>query len=137
MLVVPPFGYAAAIALALPVALAGPFGSPGAFEPILGLGLIAVAQVLVGLVNRPFDIALFTVRQRRTDPAWLGRAFAVSMGFNFIGFPIGAAISGVIAASSLSGAVMLGVGACVASGILAAVLIPVRDPATEPGAATG
>lgn len=137
MLVVPPFGYAAAIALALPVALAGPFGSPGAFEPILGLGLIAAAQMLVGLVNGPFDIALFTVRQRRTDPAWLGRAFAVSMGFNFIGFPIGAAISGVIAASSLGGAVMLGIGACVASGILGAVLIPARDPATEPGEATG
>jgi MFS family permease len=132
MLVRPPFGYAAAVALVLPVALAGPFGTPGAFDPILGLGLIGTAQLLVGLVNGPFDIALFTVRQRRTDPAWLGRAFAVSMGFNFIGFPIGAAISGVIAANSLAGAVALGIGACVASGILAAVLIPQRDPTTEP-----
>lgn len=131
MLVLPPFGYGAAIALVLPVALAAPAGAPGAFDPILGLGLIGAAQLLVGLVNGPFDIALFTVRQRRTDPAWLGRAFAVSMGFNFVGFPIGAAISGVIAASSLGGAVTLGIGACVAGGILAAVLIPVRDPATE------
>jgi MFS family permease len=131
MLVLPPFGYAAAIALALPVALAGPSGAPGAFDPILGLGLIAAAQLLVGIVNGPFDIALFTVRQRRTDPAWLGRAFAISMGFNFIGFPIGAAVTGVIAANSLGGAVALGIGACVASGILAAVLIPGRDPATQ------
>jgi MFS family permease len=130
MLVVPPFGYAAAIALALPVALAGPSGAPGAFDPILGLGLIAAAQLLVGIVSGPFDIALFTVRQRRTDPAWLGRAFAISMGFNFIGFPIGAALTGVIAANSLGGAVALGIGACIASGILAAVLIPERDPAT-------
>jgi MFS family permease len=128
MLVLPPFGYGAAVALALPVALAGPFGSPGALDPGLGLGLIAVAQLLVGLVNGPLDIALFTVRQRRTDPAWLGRAFAISMGFNFVGFPIGAAITGLIAASSLGGAVILGIGACVASGILAAVLIPERDP---------
>jgi len=131
MLVLPPFGYAAAIALVLPVALAGPVGTPGALDPILGLGLIGAAQLLVGLVNGPLDIALFTVRQRRTDPAWLGRAFAISMGFNFVGFPIGAAISGVIAANSLGGAVTLGVGACVASGILAAVLVPARDPATE------
>ena len=72
MLVLPPFGYAAAIALILPVALAGPAGTPGAIDLILGLGLIGVAQFLVGLVNGPFDIALFTVRQRRTDPAWLG-----------------------------------------------------------------
>ena len=104
MLVLPPFGYAAAIALVLPVALAGPAGAPGAIDPILGLALIGAAQFLVGLVNGPLDIALFTVRQRRTDPAWMGRAFAVSMAFNFIGFPVGAALSGVIAASSLGGA---------------------------------
>ncbi|MGZ8515234.1 MAG: MFS transporter [Candidatus Limnocylindrales bacterium] len=134
MLVVPPFGYGATVALLLPVALAGPAGMPGAIDPALGIGLIAAAQLLSGLVNGPLDIALFTVRQRRTDPAWLGRAFAISMGFNFIGFPIGAAISGFIAASSLGGAVVLGIGACLASGILAAVMIPARDPATETAA---
>ena len=131
MLVLPPFGYAAAVALVLPVALAAPAGDPGAFDPVLGLALIGAAQLLVGLVNGPYDIALFTVRQRRTDPAWLGRAFAISMGFNFAGFPIGAALSGIIAANSLAGAVALGIGACVAGGILTAVLIPARDPATE------
>jgi hypothetical protein len=34
------------------------------------------------------------MRQRRTDPAWYGRAFAVSMGLNWAGQPIGSAISG-------------------------------------------
>jgi len=131
MLVLPPFGNALSIALVLPVALAAPAGAPGAIDPVLGLILVGAAQFLVGLVNGPFDIALFTVRQRRTDPAWLGRAFAVSMGFNFIGFPIGAAITGVIAAKSLGGAVALGIGACIASGFLAAALIPARDPATD------
>jgi MFS family permease len=127
MLVLPPFGYAAAVAIMLPVALAG----PGAMEPVLGLALIGAAQLLIGLVNGPFDIALFTVRQRRTDPAWLGRAFAISMGFNFVGFPIGAALSGVIAANSLGGAVALGIGACVAGGIFAAILVPAKDPGME------
>jgi MFS family permease len=134
MLAIPPFGSAAAVALVLPVALAPAAGTPGAIEPILGVALIAVAQFLAGLINGPFDIAMFTVRQRRTDPAWLGRAFAISMGFNFIGFPIGAAVSGVIAASSLAGAVALGVGACVVGGICAAVLVPARDPADRPRA---
>ena len=128
MIVLPPFGYAVAVALILPVALAAPFGRPGALEPVLGLGLIAAAQLLIGFVSGPYDVALFTVRQRRTDPAWLGRAFAISMGFNFVGFPIGAALTGVIAANTLSGAVVLGIGACVASGILAAALVPIRDP---------
>ena len=88
--------------------------------------------MLTGLANGPFDIALFTVRQRRTDPAWLGRAFAISMGFNYSGFPIGAALTGVIAANSLGGAVVLGIGACIAAGIFAAVLVPARDP-QDPG----
>jgi MFS family permease len=129
MLVVPPLGYGAAVALVLPVAFGAPFGTAGAIAPAFGIGLIAVAQLLIGLVNGPLDIALFTVRQRRTDPAWLGRAFAISMGFNFVGFPIGAALTGLIAANSLGGAVVLGIGACVASGILAALMIPARDPA--------
>jgi hypothetical protein len=101
-------------------------------EPIVGLALLALAQLLVGATNGPFDIALFTVRQRRTDPAWLGRAFAISMGFNFIGFPIGAAISGLIAASSLGAAVTMGIVACVVSGITMAALVPGADPATDP-----
>lgn len=55
------------------------------------------------------------------------------MGFNYAGFPVGAAISGVIAASSLGGAVALGIGACIAGGLFAAVLVPPKDPATERG----
>ncbi len=60
----------------------------------LGYGLVilspnllfaALAMALIGLATGPFDVVLFTLRQRRTDPAWLGRAFAVSMSFNFIG----------------------------------------------------
>jgi MFS family permease len=132
MLVLPAFGYALAVAVMLPVALAGPQGTAGAIEPIVGLALIALAQLLVGATNGPFDIALFTVRQRRTDPAWLGRAFAISMGFNFIGFPIGAAISGLVAANSLAAAVTMGILACIASGCLLAVLVPAHDPATDP-----
>jgi hypothetical protein len=36
---------------------------------------------------------MFSMRQRQTDPAWYGRAFAVSMGLNWAGQPIGSAIS--------------------------------------------
>jgi MFS family permease len=131
MLVLPTFGYAAGVALLLPVALATPAGTPGAMDPVIGLGLLAVAQLVIGLVNGPFDIAMFTVRQRRTDPAWLGRAFAISMGFNYVGVPIGAALSGVIAANSLPAAVSLGIVACLASGISAAVLVPIRNDVTD------
>ena len=63
---------------------------PGSIVPI------ALSMAATGLLNGPLDIALFTLRQRRTDPAWMGRAFTVSMNLNFSGFPIGAAVTGVI-----------------------------------------
>ena len=93
----------------------------------MGLALVIASQVFFGFLAGPLDIALFTVRQRRTDPAMLGRAFAVSMAFNFLGFPIGAALTGALAASSLPAAIGLGVIACLAGAILAAVMIPARE----------
>ena len=79
------------------------------------------------------DIALFTIRQRRTDPAWTGRAFAVSMAMNFVGFPIGAAIAGALAEQSLTTAIVPAIAACVLGLVFAATLVPRTDPALEPG----
>jgi len=62
---------------------------------------VALVMVLIGVATGPFDVVLFTLRQRRTDPAWLGRAFAVSMSLNFIGFPVGTALGGALAATSI------------------------------------
>ena len=100
----------------------------GAAVPAVGLGILALALGLYGLLNGPLDIALFTVRQRRTDPAWMGRAFAVSMAFNFMGYPIGAAVAGVLATSSIELAVIVGVVAALVASVLAAVLIPRAGP---------
>jgi MFS family permease len=96
-------------------------------DPALGLGLLLIWAGLSGLVTGPLDIALFTVRQRRTDPAWMGRAFAVSMAFNFIGFPIGAAVAGVLASASLGAAVGAAIGACLLAALFAATMIPRSD----------
>jgi hypothetical protein len=74
MLVVPLVLFGPAVALMLPVT-----GVFGPLDPLAGLALIVASQFLFGLLAGPLDIALFTIRQRRTDPAWLGRAFAVSM----------------------------------------------------------
>jgi MFS family permease len=131
MLVYPVLGMAVAFALMLPVASATIAGTPGAIEPLVGVLFIGISLFLVGLLNGPLDIALFTVRQRRTDPSWMGRAFAISMGFNYIGVPIGAVLAGLLAAGSLVGTIVLGIVACVASAILAATQIPVEDPGTE------
>jgi MFS family permease len=96
--------------------------------PSAGLIAVLAAMAVMGVVNGPMDVAMFTMRQRRTDPAWMGRAFAVSMSFNFAGFPIGAAIGGVLAGQSVELAVGVSIVACIAAFGLAACLIPASAP---------
>jgi predicted MFS family arabinose efflux permease len=88
---------------------------------------VAAAMLLWGIATGPFDVVLFTIRQRRTDVAWLGRAFAVSMALNFVGFPIGSAIAGAVVPLSIEVAFALAVGTTVAGAVLAYVGIPARD----------
>ena len=113
MLALPMLASAAALLLLLPEQLA----------------LMVASMTLIGLFNGPMDIGMFTLRQRRTDPAWMGRAFAVSMSFNFVGFPIGSAIAGWLAARSIEGAVVFAVLACLLAGVIAARGIPDAGPA--------
>jgi len=98
----------------------------------LGIALLVTYSLLLGFLAGPIDIALFTVRQRRTDPAWMGRAFAVSMAFNFLGMPIGAAVAGILADSSIESAILiLGIGGALAAAASGALLVPRTDPATR------
>ncbi|HET7472938.1 MAG TPA: MFS transporter, partial [Candidatus Limnocylindrales bacterium] len=106
----------------------------GATTAALGIALVALALAIGGLLNGPMDIGLFTIRQRRTDPAWMGRAFAVSMGFNFIGYPIGTTLAGAIASSSIEASIVVGAIACVVAGIAAGVMIPRHAPKTPAAA---
>ena len=91
------------------------------------LVVVAVAITLLGCSAGPFDIGLFTLRQRRTDPAWFGRAFAVSMAFNSLGNPIGSALAGPLVAWSVNGALWAAVAACLLAAVLPLLTIPARD----------
>ena len=98
-----------------------------------GLWQVFVALAAFGFMNGPLDIALFTIRQRRTDPAWLGRAIVVSGALNYVGFPIGSAITGWLVTISYEGAVLFGVAACLVGAAIAWLTIPARH--VEPSAA--
>jgi MFS family permease len=102
-------------------------GGAHAADVATGMLLVGFGLALGGALNGPMDIGLFTIRQRRTDPAWMGRAFAVSMAFNFVGYPIGAALAGAIAAVSIDAAIIVGAVACIVAGLVAAVMIPRRE----------
>ena len=123
LLVVPMLGIAPLVALLLvPAVVEG-------LDPLIGLLFIAAWAIGGGILNGPIDIALFTIRQRRTDPAWTGRAFAVSMAMNFVGFPIGAALAGALAEQSLAAAIVPAVAFCLLGVVFAATMIPREDPA--------
>lgn len=84
----------------------------------------AAAMAFLGLANGPADIALFSMRQRRTDPAWYGRAFAVSMSLNFAGTPLGSAMSGPLIHAGLTVAIGVAAGFLLLAAGLTPLLIP-------------
>jgi hypothetical protein len=104
-------------------------GTVGLVVPLVGYAAIGASLLLTGLLEGPLDIGMFTMRQRRTDPAWFGRAFAISMAVNAIGFPIGAAVAGGLAEISVGLAVLVGVVAATLATTFAAVLVPRTDDA--------
>src|SRR5205823_1194157 len=89
----------------------------------VNLPVLVLVMCITGFLNGPLDIALFTLRQRRTDPGWIGRAFAVSMSFNSMGIPIGAACAGFLAVRSIEAAIAFAVVMCLIAGAVAAVMI--------------
>jgi MFS family permease len=127
--------------------IAGRWGSVGRERQLLaggvlgigaGIAIVAIAPslaaVFVGVMvagasGAFMDVALFSLRQRVTDPAWFGRAFAVSMHLNYSGIPIGSAVSGPLLAISTP----LALGVAVAFAIAAAGLTFVMVPSTERG----
>jgi MFS family permease len=99
-----------------------------AILPFAGnLAVVAIAVVLLGVANGPFDIAMFTLRQRRTDPAWFGRAFAVSMSVNYVGSPIGSALAGPLVAWSLNAALWTAFALSLVAATFPMLVIPEHD----------
>jgi MFS family permease len=95
--------------------------------------MVAAMMLIAGLSNGPFDVSMFSMRQRRTDPAWYGRAFAVSMGLNWAGQPIGSAISGPLIHVGLTVAFLV----AAAFMLLAAGLVRWVIPAEHAGTMVG
>ena len=89
-----------------------------------GLAGLAVGLVLVGFLEGPVDVGVLSLRQRRTDPAWLGRVLAVSMSFNMSGLPVGSAIGGILVVYSATLAFAVAALASVLAAIVAWVLVP-------------
>lgn len=99
----------------------------------LALALIAVWQsaagliICMGLMGVSFgaaDVSLFSIRQRRTDPLWFGRAFAVAMALNFFAMPVGSVLAGPAVQQSLTLTILLAALAALVGGGVALLTIP-------------
>jgi predicted MFS family arabinose efflux permease len=87
-------------------------------EEVVLFALVAA----IGFANGPLTVAMFSLRQRATDPDWFGRAFAVSMNLNFVGSPIGALIAGALLTHSIPLTLVIAASCAVAGGFWPAVL---------------
>jgi MFS family permease len=94
------------------------------------LPVLVAVMAIQGLLNGPMDVALFTLRQRRTDPAWMGRAFAISMAMNFLGYPFGAAIGGALVGIGTGLAIAVAVVFTALGSLLAWALLPRTAPSS-------
>lgn len=92
------------------------------------LVVFAIAFIAGG-AGSVINVAIFALRQRRTDPAWFGRAFAVSMSFNFAGAPIGSALSGPLLEHSIALPLLLGAAVTLVAVAAALLLIPGQESA--------
>lgn len=88
---------------------------------------VVIALMIVGLTYGPIDITLFSLRQRRTDAAWFGRAVAVSMSLNFAGMPVGSAISGPILDRSVAIALWVAALTAAVAVVITLYAIPKQD----------
>ena len=104
-------GMAATAVAAWP--LAAHFGLPG----------VACGLMLVGAAAGPIDVSVLTLRQRRTEPAELGRVLSVSISLNVAGGPVGSALAGALVAWSLPGTFAVAAASCLLASA-AVALIP-------------
>ena len=95
--------------------------------------IVAGGMLIAGLANGPFDVSMFSLRQRRTDPAWFGRAFAVSMGVNWAGQPIGSALSGPLIHFGLTLTFVVAAGVIAAGALLTRWVVPGETAGTMAG----
>src|SRR5437773_1825806 len=86
--------------------------------------MVFAIAVIAAAAGSVINVGIFALRQRRTDPAWFGRAFAVSMSLNFAGVPIGSALSGPLLEQSIALPLLLGAAVTMVGAVAAVVLIP-------------
>jgi MFS family permease len=93
------------------------------------LAVIAIGIGIAGGADAASSVSAFSLRQRRTARAWFGRAFAVSIGLNFAGVPIGSALAGPVLGVSTTFAIVFAAALTLAASAIMQLKIPAAAPA--------
>jgi MFS family permease len=93
------------------------------------LAVIAIGIGIAGGADAASSVSAFSLRQRRTARAWFGRAFAVSIGLNFAGVPIGSALAGPVLGVSTTFAIVFAAALTLAASAIMQLKIPAVVPA--------
>ncbi|MEO6796413.1 MAG: MFS transporter [Candidatus Dormibacter sp.] len=91
------------------------------------LPVIFGVAVVLGAGTAVSTLGVFAIRQRRMDPRWFGRGFAVSMSLNMTGQPIGSALSGPLFQRSIALPLILGAGVSLVAAAATMALIPKHE----------
>jgi predicted MFS family arabinose efflux permease len=89
-----------------------------------GIAGLVSAVVVVGFCAGPVDVGLLSLRQRRTEPGWLGRVLAVSMSLNLSGLPLGSALAGILVTHSAATALAVAALASLMAALAVYALVP-------------
>jgi MFS family permease len=93
------------------------------------IAVIAIGIAIAGGADAASSVSAFSLRQRRTARAWFGRAFAVSIGLNFAGVPIGSALAGPVLGVSTTFAIVFAAALTLAGSAVMQLKIPSVAPA--------
>ena len=93
------------------------------------LAVIAIGIGIAGGADAASSVSAFSLRQRRTARAWFGRAFAVSIGLNIAGVPIGSALAGPVLGVSTTFAIVFAAALTLAASAIMQLKIPAVAPA--------
>ncbi len=95
----------------------------GAMAAASGLFGLVVGLLLFGAAVGPIDVALLTLRQRRTPSAQFARVISVSMSLNLAGLPIGSALAGMTISWSMPATLLMAAGAALLAAAAAAGML--------------
>jgi predicted MFS family arabinose efflux permease len=105
-----------------------------ALSPLTAMPLViaAIGMIIAGLANGPLNVTMFSVRQRATNPGWLGRVIAISGSINLLGTPVGSALGGLGVSSSLVGTMTAVAVLTIVCALFYLVFLPMRIKPSDP-----